>query len=451
MHYLCIMDINNALSPLDGRYNSKICDVNKVFNNKNFTKTKMNIECRYLMLFINILMKNTVELNLDIKIVANMYKTFVDNIDNEIQKIDTYEKETNHDIQALIMYIKNNLPEKYREYVHFGLTSQDINNPAMVMMHREFNLNILKTDLDNLKFTLLGFVKDYSDVKMVTFTHGQPATPTSFGKQMNVFAYKISNIIDDLYEDYQYKTKMGGANGDFTALKLAYPSVDWVSIITNFVNNSLKLERNPHTTQIDNYSNYYKLFQIYERLCCIVVNLCQDMWLYCSKNYLKLKNVEGEVGSSAMPHKINPIHFENAEGNLKIASDLFHSIGRNIMSSRLQRDLTDSTILRNVGSACGYMVLGLRNCHKGLQRISLNTDVIVSDLHNNNIVLMEFIQLIMRKHNVNDSYNICKSFSRGRNSFKLVEFFTHLAKNNVKYLGFEQDIKNAYEMNIESN
>ena len=181
-------------------------------------------------------------------------------MNNEIEKIDVYEKETNHDIQALIMYIKTNLPDNYKEHVHFGLTSQDINNPAMVMMHREFNLNILKSDIDKLKFTLFGFVKDYSNVRMVTFTHGQPATPTSFGKQMNVFAYKISNIIDDLYEDYQYKTKMGGANGDFTALKLAYPAVDWVSIITNFINNSLKLERNPHTTQIDNYSNYFKLF-----------------------------------------------------------------------------------------------------------------------------------------------------------------------------------------------
>ena len=445
------MDINNTISPLDGRYSSKIDDVIKVFNNKNFTKTKMNVECRYLMLFINILSKMEVELQLDIKVVANMYKKFVDNIDNEIQKIDLYEKETNHDIQALIMYIKTNLPDNYKEHVHFGLTSQDINNPAMVMMHREFNLNILKSDIDKLKFTLLGFVKDYSNVRMVTFTHGQPATPTSFGKQMNVFAYKISNIIDDLYEDYQYKTKMGGANGDFTALKLAYPSVDWVSIITNFINNSLKLERNPHTTQIDNYSNYFKLFQIYERLCCIVINLCQDMWMYCSKNYLKLKNVEGEVGSSAMPHKINPIHFENAEGNLKIASDLFHSIGRNIMSSRLQRDLTDSTILRNVGSACGYMVLGLRNCLKGLERISLNVDVIDQDLMNNNIVLMEFIQLIMRKYNVPDAYNICKSFSRGKNSFTLTEFLSHLNNNKVKYLGFEQEIKNAYEMNIESN
>ena len=445
------MDINNTLSPLDGRYNSKISDVIKVFNNKNFTKTKMNIECRYLMLFINILMKSSVEHKFDIKIVGNMYKNFVDNIDTEIDIIDNYEKETNHDIQALIMYIKNKLPENYREYVHFGLTSQDINNPAMVMMHREFNNNILKTDLANIRVTLLDFVKEYSDVNMITFTHGQPATPTSFGKQMNVFAYKITDIIHDLYQDYRYKTKMGGANGEFTALKLAYPNVDWVSIITNFINNSLKLERNPHTTQIDNYSNYYKLFQIYERLCCIVINLCQDMWLYCSKNYLKLKNVEGEVGSSAMPHKINPIHFENAEGNLKIASDLFHSIGRNIMSSRLQRDLTDSTILRNVGSACGYMVLGLRNCNKGLQRISLNIEIIKNDLVNNNIVLMEYMQLIMRKYNIHDSYNICKSFSRGRNSFKLVEFFTHLLNNNVKYLGFEQEIKNAYEMNIESN
>ena len=444
------MDINSTLSPLDGRYSCKIDDITQIFNNKNFTKTKMNVECRYLMLFINILMKVSPELNLDIKVIASMYKNFVENIDDEILKIDEYEKETNHDIQALIMYLKNNIPSNYREYVHFGLTSQDINNPSMVMLHREFTTGPLKSDIENLKTILNGFVNDYSNVKMITFTHGQPATPTSFGKQMAVFSYKITEIIDDLYEKYSYKTKLGGANGDFTALKLAYPNIHWDNIITNFVSKSLNLERNPHTTQIDNYSNYYKLFQIYERLCCIIINLCQDMWLYCSKNYLKLKNIEGEVGSSAMPHKINPIHFENAEGNLKIASDLFHSIGRNIMSSRLQRDLTDSTILRNVGSACGYMSLGLRNCHKGLERISLNTEVITNDLNNNNIVLMEFIQLIMRKYNVPDSYNICKSFSRGRNSFKLLDFFTHLKNNNVKYIGFQEEIKNAYEMNIES-
>ena len=204
--------------------------------------------------------------------------------------------------------------------------------------------------------------------------------------------------------------------------------------------------RNKHTVQIDDYTNYYKLFQIYQRICVVLINLCQDVWFYCSKKYFTLKNVQGEVGSSAMPHKINPIHFENAEGNLKLTIDIFESIGRNICINRLQRDLTDSTMLRNVGVACGHMVLAIRNILTGLDRLKLNHDVIRKDLDDNNIVLMELIQLRLRLKGYTDAYNLCKVFARGKQKFDTLEFMTYLKENNVE---LTDDLINDLDINIE--
>ena len=236
------------------------------------------------------------------------------------------------------------------------------------MMYRDFNNNILKNDM-NLLINAIHHLGNNFNYKMLTFTHGQPATPSNFKYQFSVYTGKLYNIWDDLFKKYEYKTKFGGSNGQLTGLKYCYPDLDWDNVISDFTNNYLKLFRNEFTTQIDDYSNYFKMFQIYERLSYILIDLCQDIWLYCHRKYFRMENIKGEVGSSAMPHKINPIQFENAEGNLKIAVSLFHSIGSSICVSRLQRDLVDSTMLRNVGVACGHLILGIRNIISGLKRI----------------------------------------------------------------------------------
>jgi len=299
----------------------------------------------------------------------------------------------------------------------------------MMMLYKKFNDTILSSDINNVLLKLLTFEKRYGKTPMLTFTHGQPAMPSTFGSQMMVFYDKITGINNDIVE-FKYKTKFGGSNGGFTGLKYCYKDVDWNTFANEFIY-KLGFTRNQHTTQIDNYSNYFKLFQIYERLCYILINMCQDMWLYCHRNYFKLSNIATEVGSSAMPHKINPIHFENAEGNLKFTASIFNTIGSNICVNRLQRDLTDSTILRNVGVACGHMVLALRSINTGLDRISLNTDVIYKDLYENKQVLMEVAQLLMRKWNISTGYNLCKEFSRGKTNIDMNEFVEYLRENQI--------------------
>jgi len=332
-----------TICPLDNRYANKIKDIIEHFDILNFTKYKLFIECEYIKFFCDIIGEECDGVKFD-----NLHKYFNETGLNNIHKI---ESRTNHDIQALIQYIKQFTPKPLKRWIHFGLTSQDINSPAMVLMYKDFNKKILHKDISKMVTLLKDLREKTSDKVMISFTHGQPATPTTFGKQMHVFIEKLNHIGHDLFISYTYYTKMGGSNGSLSGLKYCFPDKDWETLMSNFVFKKLGLLRNKQTTQIDNYTNYFKLFQIYERLCYVLINLCQDMWLYIHNDYLQLKAKEGEIGSSAMPHKVNPIHFENAEGNLKIAASLFHTIGSSICLSRLQRDLTDSTILRNVGTA----------------------------------------------------------------------------------------------------
>ena len=350
----------NTLSPWNNRYKDKVLDVIEHFNIFNFTKYKVTIECEYFIFFTKLLnLENTES---DRKIMNNILKKF--NVEDSKQ-IDMYEKETNHDIQALINFLKNKISIENSRWIHFGLTSQDINNPSMMMMYRDFNNNIFKNELSIL-INSIKFRNNFN-CKIITFTHGQPATPSNIKHQLSVYTSKLYNIWNDIFKDFKYKTKIGGSNGQLTGLKYCFPHIDWEKMITNFVETNLNLGRNEFTTQIDDYSNYFKLFQVYERLSYILIDFCQDIWLYCHRKYIVLENVKNEVGSSAMPHKINPIQFENAEGNLKIAASLFHTIGT-LYVSRLQRDLVDSTMLRNVGLAFGHLLLSIRNITSGIKR-----------------------------------------------------------------------------------
>lgn len=437
--------MDNCLSPLDSRYQNKIQDVIKIFCNENFTISKINVEIEYLKFLLKYLMRDNLKTN--VAIINNIYNKIENNSSEEIKKIYEIEKQTNHDVQAIVQYLKQEVPKELVAFVHFGLTSQDINSPAMVLTYKTYVREILIKDINQLEKTIAHFVNTTSNQLMLSFTHGQPATPTTFGKQMNIFLNKISTIKNEISNEYVFATKMGGSNGSLSALKSVYPEFNWDKLIDLFLFNHFELARNKYTSQIDDYTNYYKLFQMFQRLCVVLINLCQDMWLYCSKKYLKLRKINSEVGSSAMPHKINPIHFENAEGNLKLCIDIFESIGRNICINRLQRDLTDSTMLRNVGVACGHLTLAMRNISTGLERIELNTEEIEKDLDDNSIVIMEFIQLKMRHNGFENAYDLCKEYSRGKTKFNYNEFIHFLTLKNIP---ITEKIMNSLDINLES-
>tara|TARA_Y100000389_G_scaffold204455_1_gene257113 strand:+ start:11211 stop:12479 length:1269 start_codon:yes stop_codon:yes gene_type:complete len=417
----------NTISPLDNRYSEKINDVICHFSDYNFTKYKFTIELDYLKYFLD-----AISINYSIK---NLYFEYNKNIYNNIQ---IEELNTNHDVAALVNVIKQNIHSDYHKWVHFGLTSQDINSPAMMIMYKEYIYTILFIDIIKIETKINKIKADYGNIDILSFTHGQPATPIQIIDIFNVYSTKINNIVNDI-DNYQWTTKMGGSNGKLSALNKVFPNINWCELLEKLLD-KYKLKRNKYTTQVDDYSNYYKLFQILERLCYILINITQDIWQYCSKEYFKLKNVNGEVGSSAMPHKINPIQFENAEGNLKIASALFHTIGSNITICRLQRDLTDSTMLRNIGVACGHLTLAMRNMINGFDRIQPNLDIIKKDLENNSCILMETIQLLFRKWDISDGYDICKEYSRGSRSLNMDHFLTFIREKNINLTDEQVDI-----------
>ena len=409
----------DTISPLDNRYSEKINDVISHFSDYNFTKYKFTIEMDYLKHFLDVLsIKYKVQ-----DVYFDYDKTIYNNITQE-------ELNTNHDVAALINVIKQNIHRDYQKWVHFGLTSQDINSPAMVIMYKEYIYKILFVDIIKMETRINKIKSEYGDTDILSFTHGQPATPIQIRDIFNVYGNKINNIVNDI-DNYQWTTKMGGSNGKLSALKNVFPNIEWSELLDKLLEN-YKLKRNKYTTQVDDYSNYFKLFQILERLCYILINISQDIWLYCSKEYLKLKKITSEVGSSAMPHKINPIQFENAEGNLKIAAGLFHTIGLNITMCRLQRDLSDSTMLRNIGVACGHLTLSMRNMINGFDRIQPNLDIIKSDLKNNGCILMETIQLLFRKWDIGNGYDLCKEYSRGNRSLNKDDFLKFIFEKDVK-------------------
>ena len=412
----------DTISPLDNRYSNKIQDVAELFSDYRWNHYKYILELAYLYFF----MEKTQNTILSIKYDYN--KDIYDKICEE-------EKKTNHDIQALINVIKTQVPSEYSRWVHFGLTSQDINSPSMVMVYKEFVNSIFLPDSYSFQEKMVEKIDNYGDIDILSFTHGQPATPIKIKNIFEVYISKLKNIRNDIF-DYKWATKIGGSNGNLSSLYCVFPDIDWQEEIDSFVE-KLGIERNKYTTQIDDYCQYFKLFQIFERLCFLLINICQDIWYYCSKKYFYLKNIENEVGSSAMPYKINPIQFENAEGNLKLAASIFHTIGTNIMLCRLQRDLTDSTLLRNVGVAFGHLMLSIRNMKAGIDRLEVNSTIIKEDLDNNNCIQMEVIQLLFRKWDIQDGYNICKEYIRGKTNFDSTDFLAYL--KNTKNINLNPD------------
>ncbi|TAE47442.1 MAG: adenylosuccinate lyase [Bacteroidetes bacterium] len=407
-----------ALSPLDGRYRSKTEALAACFSEFALIRYRIWVEIEYLIaLFETGLPPFRPLTPQEITALRSVYQDFTEEHAAHVKSI---ERVTNHDVKAVEYYIKECLqkPELealliYKEFIHFGLTSQDINNTATPLMLREGLRTVYIPQVQKIVARLEAFAASWRGIPMLAHTHGQPASPTTLGKEMAVFAERISRQLREL-ESLPYPAKFGGATGNLNAHYAAYPAYDWHQFAQHFVGSNLGLSRSWPTTQIEHYDGLAAIFDNIRRINSIITDLCQDMWLYISMGYFRQKTKTGEVGSSAMPHKVNPIDFENAEGNCGLSTALLEFMSRKLPVSRLQRDLTDSTILRNVGAAVGYAFLSAEAALRGLDKLMVNEAALRSDLDANWAVLAEAIQTILRREGYPEPYEALKDLTRGQ-------------------------------------
>lgn len=386
-----------SLSPLDGRYYDQLNELRQFFSEKALIEKRIYVENKYLEFIISILQPTW---NFEL---INPEPNFATNV-KEI------EKKTKHDVKAVEYYLQSLYSENHPEYIpyiHIGLTSEDVNCLAKSLLLKEYTA-LFQQHLT--KLMLLINESSFWDIAMTAKTHGQLATPTNLGKEMYVYYDRLDRQMS-YYDNIKHRTKFGGATGGFNALRFAYPDINWNEKLNQFIS-SFNLERHKYTTQIDHFDNYAEIFDWIKRINTILIDLCQDVWLYCSMDYFKLSINVNEVGSSTMPHKVNPIDFENAEGNLKLSNALLSFLSEKLPISRLQRDLTDSTVSRNIGVAFGHSYLAIHNLIRGWSKLKPNEWQIINDLNSNYIVLGEAIQTILRKNGVNDGYEIIKKHTR---------------------------------------
>ena len=409
------MNLNEltAISPIDGRYRDKVADLADYFSEYALIKYRTHVEVEY---FIALCEQGIAPLN---RIHENKWealRTIVAGF-SEIDATDLKEIEriTNHDVKAVEYFLKKKFDEMgladYKEFIHFGLTSQDVNNTATPLMWKDALELEYIPELEHLCSLISQYAKEWSDVPMLARTHGQPASPTRLGKEFQVFAYRLDEQIQVL-KDIPAKAKFGGATGNFNAHHVAYPEVDWVAFGNHFLSEKLGLQREEFTTQISNYDALAESFDALKRIHTILIDFCRDVWQYIAMEYFKQKIKEGEVGSSAMPHKVNPIDFENAEGNFGIANAVLEHLSAKLPISRLQRDLTDSTVSRNIGVPMAHGLIALRSATKGLGKLLLNKEAILCDLENNWAVVAEGIQTILRREGYPQPYEALKELTR---------------------------------------
>tara|TARA_B100001057_G_scaffold495732_1_gene595430 strand:- start:3 stop:1340 length:1338 start_codon:yes stop_codon:yes gene_type:complete len=400
-----------AISPIDGRYHSKVEKLSEFFSEKALIKYRILVEIEYFISLTEIQLPNLKKWDPKMnKSIRDIYKNFNDNDAIEIKNI---EKSTNHDVKAVEYFIKSKFRllklDKFSEYIHFGLTSQDINNTAIPLSIKDFmpfynsKINKLISELD-LK------VKEYSKIAMLARTHGQPASPTRLGKEIDVFKTRINEQFKVL-KSIPISCKFGGATGNLNAHKIAFPNINWINFAENFAE-KLNLEISYPTTQIEHYDNLARLFDNLKRINTVILDLNRDLWQYISLDYFQQKIVKNEVGSSAMPHKVNPIDFENSEGNLSYANAIFEFLSSKLPISRLQRDLTDSTVLRNIGVPTSHTIIGIKSTLKGLSKLLVNEVRIKEDLKENWIVIAEAIQTILRREGIDKPYELLKDLTR---------------------------------------
>jgi adenylosuccinate lyase len=409
------MELNflTAISPLDGRYRQKVDELDLYFSEFGLIRYRLMVEIEYFIALCDIPLPQLMDFKKDnFKILRSIYEDF-DLTDAE--KIKEREKITNHDIKAIEYYLKERFFQsgwgKWSEFIHFGLTSQDINNTAIPLSLKDAMINMYFPTLYELRESLATFADEWKDIPMLARTHGQPASPTRLGKEIEVFIARIDGQTK-YFGQIPYSAKFGGATGNLNAHKAAYPDIDWISFANNFVNDELGLERSQPTTQIEHYDNLAALFDNMRRINTILIDLSRDLWLYISMDYFRQKIKKGEIGSSAMPHKVNPIDFENGEGNLGYANAIFEHLSMKLPISRLQRDLTDSTVLRNIGVPIGHSLIAFNSLLKGLNKLIVNTDKIKSDLENNWAVVAEAIQTILRREGYPNPYEALLDLTR---------------------------------------
>jgi adenylosuccinate lyase len=409
------MELNflTAITPLDGRYRQKIDELDLYFSEFGLIRYRLMVEIEYFIALCDIPLPQLLDFKKDnFKVLRSIYEDF-DLTDAE--KIKEREKVTNHDIKAIEYYLKERFFQsgwgKWSEFIHFGLTSQDINNTAIPLSIKDALIDVYFPVLYELRETLATFANEWKNIPMLARTHGQPATPTRLGKEIEVFIARIDGQTK-YFGQIPYSAKFGGATGNFNAHKVAYPDIDWLSFANNFVNEELGLERSHPTTQIEHYDNLAALFDNMRRINVILIDLARDLWLYISMDYFRQKIKKGEIGSSAMPHKVNPIDFENAEGNLGYANAIFEHFSMKLPISRLQRDLSDSTVLRNIGVPIGHSLVAFNSLLKGLNKLIVNTEKINSDLENNWAVVAEAIQTILRREGYPNPYEALLDLTR---------------------------------------
>lgn len=402
----------NAITPIDGRYYYKTNEYSNYFSEKALIKYRVLVEIEYFLALTKT--KIAVFKNFPQKSIKNIKKIYLDFSHEDAITIKEIEKETNHDVKAVEYFIKNKFKDlqldKYLEYIHFGLTSQDINNTAVPLSIKDALLKVYLPELNELVNLLSEKVLEYNDISMLARTHGQPASPTRLGKEINVFKVRINEQLKYLHS-IPFAAKFGGATGNFNAHVIAFPSIDWKHFANKLVTD-LGLYHSFPTTQIEHYDHLASLFDCLKRINTIIIDFNRDVWSYISMDYFKQKINKKEVGSSAMPHKVNPIDFENSEGNLGLANALFEHLSSKLPVSRLQRDLTDSTVLRNVGVPFSHSSIAIKSTIKGINKLIVNRDKIENDLNNNWAVVAEAIQTILRREGYPNPYETLKELTR---------------------------------------
>lgn len=401
-----------AVSPVDGRYARQTEALREYFSEYALIKYRVRVEIEYFIALCEIPIKQLENFDKSkYELLRDIYRKMTV---EDAQKVKDIEKVTNHDVKAVEYYIKDRFKEldiiQWGEFVHFGLTSQDINNTSVPLSMKEAITQQFMPLLMEVLETLKSMAKEWENIPMLAKTHGQPASPTRVGKEFNVYVVRIEEQLRQ-FNSLTYPAKFGGATGNMNAHKVAYPQIDWISFGNEFVD-SLGLKRSFPTTQIEHYDNLAAIFDCIRRINTILIDLCRDIWTYISMEYFRQKVKAGEVGSSAMPHKVNPIDFENAEGNFGIANAFLTHLSMKLPVSRLQRDLTDSTVLRNVGVPLAHATISLNSLKKGLGKLILNEEAIKADLERNWAVVAEAIQTILRRENYPNPYETLKALTR---------------------------------------
>lgn len=436
MKEILYMELTNltAISPIDGRYRKQIESLDEYFSEYALIKYRVSVEVKYFFF-----LADKEFFKLDNKWRQHLQKVAEKFSTEDAQQVKKIEAITNHDVKAVEYFLKEQLVKAgggdVKEWIHFGLTSQDINNTAIPLSWKDCMENEYLPSVINLEKNLQQLAVQWKNISMLAKTHGQPASPTTLGKEIMVFVERLQNQVK-LFSYIPYSAKFGGATGNLNAHAVAFPGKDWIQLANDFVESDLGLQRLQFTTQIEHYDNLAAHLDCIKRINNILIDFCRDTWTYISMEYFKQKTKKGEVGSSAMPHKVNPIDFENAEGNLGVANALLEHFSAKLPVSRLQRDLTDSTVLRNLGIPVAHTLIAIKSIGKGVEKLLLNEAKINEDLENNWAVVAEAIQTILRRENYPEPYEALKELTRGK---------TSIAKNDIKQfietLGVKAEVK----------